>query len=419
MFTKEFMLGASTAGHQVEGNNVHSDFWAMEQMEHSEFQEPSLDGVDHYHRYKEDLNLMKEAGLNAYRFSIEWARVEPKEGCFDQTELEHYREMLVFCREQGITPVVTMHHFASPKWLIEKGGWEWEGVVERFRKYCVQVVEALGDLMEYVCTINEANMGMVLSIIQRSGHGNKHADVQVGVNLQKKADLIFQEEQKKENLQVFGVENPQSFLEMRSAQGDRLIMRAHEAARDAMKAVKPHLKVGVTFSLHDFQPVDGGEEIARREWDRVFGHYVPFICNDDFVGVQNYTRKLVNEEGFLPVPKGAERTEMFYEFYPQALEHVIRKVAKQVHIPILVTENGVGTVDDERRIAFLTETLAGVQRCKEEGIPVFGYLHWSLLDNFEWQKGYSIHFGLIQVDRETMKRTTKPSLKFLGSYLQA
>lgn len=110
---------------------------------------------------------------------------------------------------------------------------------------------------------------------------------------------------------------------------------------------------------------------------------------------------------------------MFYEFYPQALEHVIRKVAKQVHIPILVTENGVGTVDDERRIAFLTETLAGVQRCKEEGIPVFGYLHWSLLDNFEWQKGYSIHFGLIQVDRETMKRTTKPSLKFLGSYLQA
>lgn len=120
-FPKEFLLGASTAAHQVEGNNRYSDLWAQEQMEHSSFAEPSNDAVDHYHRYEEDIALLAGAGLNAYRFSIEWARVEPQEGCFDESELEHYRKVIRCCREHGVEPVVTLHHFSSPKWLIERG----------------------------------------------------------------------------------------------------------------------------------------------------------------------------------------------------------------------------------------------------------------------------------------------------------
>lgn len=123
-FEQNFLIGASTAAHQVEGNNRYSDFWAMEQMTHSNFKEPSLDAVDHYNRYKEDIDLMEQAGLNAYRFSIEWARIEPVKGQFDENKIRHYRDVAVYCRSKGIEPIVTMHHFSSPKWLIEEGGWE-------------------------------------------------------------------------------------------------------------------------------------------------------------------------------------------------------------------------------------------------------------------------------------------------------
>ena len=166
-FPKEFLLGASTAAHQVEGNNRYSDLWAQEQMEHSSFAEPSNDAVDHYHRYEEDIALLAGAGLNAYRFSIEWARVEPQEGCFDESELEHYRKVIRCCREHGVEPVVTLHHFSSPKWLIAKGGWEAESTVEYFKRYVSYVMEQLGSELHIVCTINEANMGLQLAAISK------------------------------------------------------------------------------------------------------------------------------------------------------------------------------------------------------------------------------------------------------------
>lgn len=154
-----FLLGAATAAHQVEGNNKNSDSWALEQMEHSSYKEPSLDAADHYNHYGEDIRLLAEAGLNAYRFSIEWARIEPEPGVYDDTEIEHYRRVLECCKANEITPVVTMHHFSSPKWLISQGGWEDERTVEAFASYCRYVVNKLGSLMEYVCTINEAIWG--------------------------------------------------------------------------------------------------------------------------------------------------------------------------------------------------------------------------------------------------------------------
>ena len=166
-FPKGFLIGASTAAHQVEGNNIHSDYWAQEQMPHSSFTEPSGIACDHYNRYEEDIRLMAQAGLNAYRFSVEWARIEPEEGQFDEKEIEHYRKVIRCCRKNGVEPMVTLMHFTSPVWLIKKGGWEAESTIEYFRRYAAYVTEKLGDEIKYICTINEANMGLQLAAISK------------------------------------------------------------------------------------------------------------------------------------------------------------------------------------------------------------------------------------------------------------
>lgn len=417
--SRKFLIGAATAAHQVEGNNVNSDCWAMEQMKFTSYNEPSLDAVDHYNRYAEDIRLLAEAGLNAYRFSIEWARVEPEPGVFSEQEIQHYRDVLACCHANGVEPIVTMHHFSSPKWLIQQGGWEAEETIEKFANYCRYVVEQLGDQMHYVCTINEANMGLQIAAIAKrymkmmQVRANVESSVQVGVNLENP----MMERMKKhamENAQIFGTPQPQIFVGQRTEQGDILVMRAHQAAKAAMKAVKPDLQIGITLSLHDIQAQPGGEAEAEREWNEEFLHYLPYIKDDDFFGLQNYTRTLVGAEGSLPVPDGAETTQMGYEFYPQALGNVIRTVHKSLPIPIMITENGIATSDDTRRVAFIEQALAGVNACVDNGIPVVGYCYWSLLDNFEWQKGYSMTFGLIAVDRSTQKRYPKKSLRFLG-----
>ena len=420
-FPKGFLIGAATAAHQVEGNNIHSDYWAQEHMQFTSFNEPSGDACDHYHRFEEEIRLLAEAGLNASRFSIEWARIEPQPGVFDENEIGHYRKVLLCCREHGVEPIVTMHHFTSPKWLIEQGGWEVEGTVEHFARYCKYVVEKLGDLMHYVCTINEANMGIQVAAIARrytllmQRKMKAEGQIQVGINLENPM-MARMKQQAMEHMRLFGTPQPQVFVAPRTPEGDLLVMKAHQAAKAAMKAVKPDLKVGITLSLHDIQPQPGGEAMAQKEWDEEFLHYLPYIREDDFFGLQNYTRTLMGPEGSLPVPQGAETTQMEYEFYPQALGHVIRTVHRSLQIPIMVTENGVAVADDERRAAFIEEALKGVQGCAEDGIPVLGYMYWSLLDNFEWQKGFSMTFGLVAVDRATQQRTPKGSLAFLGSF---
>lgn len=439
MLPKGFMIGASTAAHQVEGNNIHSDYWALEQMEHSTFAEPSLDACDHYNRYEEDIRLLAEAGLNAYRFSIEWARIEPEEGVFDEAALEHYRAVIRCCREHGVEPVVTLLHFTSPAWLIAKGGWEAETTPADFERYVRYVAEHLGEELGYVCTINEANMGLQVARIAAryeqqaraaaaamqqaqaaaaAGEGAvDDGNLQMGINLQKMMENRAL--QAAENKAVFGTETPQTFCNPRTAHGDELVCEAHVRARAVLRELCPQVKVGLTLSLHDLQPQPGGEERAAEEWVDEFTHYLPYMEGDDFLGVQNYTRTLVGAEGDLPMPEGAEATQAGYEFYPEALEHVIRAVAKEFHGDLIVTENGIATDDDTRRVEFIDRALAGVGHCVADGLPVLGYFHWSLMDNFEWQRGYAMRFGLIAFDRATQERTPKPSLAHLGSFARA
>ena len=427
-FPKGFFIGAATAAHQVEGNNVHSDYWLQEHLPHSSFTEPSGEACDHYNRYEEDIALLAGAGLNAYRFSVEWARVEPEEGQFDEREIEHYRDVIRCCKEHGVEPIVTLMHFTSPAWLIRRGGWEAESTIEFFRRYAAYVTEKLGREINYICTINEANMGLQLAAISKrfmlmaeqaakaAAFGAKKAEgtVQVGMNFEKMMENM--KFAAMENAQTFGTPQPQIFVSARTPEGDILVMRAHQAAKAAIKAIRPEIQVGLTLSLHDLQPLPGGESFSNAAWDEEFRHYLPYIEGDDFLGVQNYTRTQYGPQGQLPCPEGAELTQMDYEFYPEALEHVIRRVREDFKGDLIVTENGVAVSDDTRRVEFIRRALAGVENCVNDGIPVKGYCYWSLMDNFEWQKGYSMTFGLIAVDRATQTRTPKPSLAYLGGF---
>lgn len=414
-----FLIGAATAGHQVEGNNTGSDIWAMEQMKYGGYPEKSLDAADHYNRYKEDIKLLKDAGLNAYRFSFEWARIEPKEGEFCQKEMQHYLDMVRFCKDNGIEPVITLHHFASPKWLIEKGGWESEIVIEAFERYTKYIAQNLAsEDIHYICTINEANMGNLISIFirqaieQRKKLDGESSSMQIGLNL----DEMRKEEEAKisENLEVFGCENPAVFVSPRTPKGNEIIMKAHQAAVKVLHDMLPDVKAGLSLSLRDVQATAGGEERAAKDWHDEFEEFLPAIIDDDFVGVQNYTRARFGACGELSPEEGAELTQMGYEFYPEGLENVIRKVHEAFKGEILVTENGVATDDDTRRVEFIKRAFEGVKECIADGIPVKAYMYWSLLDNFEWQSGYSMKFGLIGFDRKTMERTVKDSLYSLG-----
>lgn len=410
------MLGAATAAHQVEGNNIHSDSWVLEQLPHSIYKEKSLDAVDHYNRYEEDIKLLACAGLNAYRFSIEWARIEPEQGAWIEEEVEHYRQVIRFCRANGVEPHVTMHHFSSPVWIIQQGGWENPHTANWFAAYCERIAKELGSDITYVCTINEANMGLQFAKLMADAQKRMQAsDLQVGVNTEGGMGGMMQYMQ--EAGEAFGIDPRQlnTFHSPRTAIGDGVIIEAHCKARDAMKIICPHLKIGLSLSLHDFQALPGGERNARVEWVEEFTHYLPYIQNDDFIGVQNYSRKLIGPEGTVQPDADAPRTQMGYEDYPAAIANVTRKVAEDFPGDIIITENGIGTDNDERRIEFMREALAGIEKCIKDGIPVKGYLYWTLLDNFEWMLGFGPTFGLIAVDRTNQTRHPKESLTFLGS----
>jgi beta-glucosidase len=419
-FSENFMMGAATAAHQVEGNNVHSDFWAMEQVPYTMYTEPSLEAVDHYHKFKEDIQLLVDAGLNTYRFSIEWARIEPVKGSFDPKEIEHYREVLEFCHEKQVTPIVTLHHFSSPKWLITEGGWESEATIEYFGNYSRYVVSELGDLIPYICTINEANMGKQIEKIMKrmmgaSGNDSpKKGDIQVGLNVETKEKM---EKYYRALGEAFEMDprNIQTFHNPRTDHGERVVMQCHEIARRVIKEVNPAIKVGITLSLYDHQALPGGEKFVEQEQQEDFFNYLPYLQEDDFLGVQNYSRKIHGPDGYVKPDQDTRLTKMNYEYYPEALGNVIGFVSKHWSKPIIVTENGVSTDHDEERVEFIERALTGVQQCIEEGINVIGYTYWSLLDNFEWQLGYDQTFGLIRVDRTSQTRYPKESLAFLGN----
>jgi len=395
-FPEGFLWGAATAAHQVEGNNQNSDLWVLEHVRPTLFAEPSLDACDHYHRFAEDIRLLAELGLNTYRFSIEWARIEPERGHFSQAALEHYRRMLAACHENGITPMVTLYHFSSPRWFVGMGGWESAEAPGLFARYVERAARHLGDLMRFAVTFNEPNLPHLLRWLPPS-------------------ELPFRTAWRmaKEGARAIGARKfgcfflgePKKLLERMTA--------AHRLALEAMKAGRGSYPAGIALSLQDEQAA-GPESRRDRKCTEVYDPWLAAAAGSDFLGVQAYTRCGVGKKGDVPPESGAELTQMGYEFWPEALEASVRYAAARVRLPIYITENGIATEDDSRRTVYIQRALEGLARCLADGIDVRGYIHWSLLDNFEWVLGYRPKFGLIAVDRATQRRTVKPSARLLG-----
>ena len=400
-FPQGFLWGAATAAHQVEGGNTASDAWFLEHLPETLYAEPSGDACDHYHRFEEDIALLASLGLNAFRLSLEWARIEPEEGEFSRAALEHYRRVLAACHEHGLTPVVTYHHFTSPRWLLAAGGWEDERTPARYARFCERATRHLGDLVGAACTLNEPNLPALLATM---GIGGEPAELRRKVPMwAAAADALGIPAERVAPFQFTAT--PAAFEVKRAA---------HAAGTEAIKSGPGDFPVGWTLANTDVQAGPGGEELAAAVRREVNEAYLEVSRGDDFVGIQTYGRHVYGPDGLLPAPAGAAVNQLGEEIHPQALEATIRQAAAVAGVPVLVTENGLATDDDTRRVAYLEEALRGVAACLRDGIDVRGYIHWTLLDNFEWVFGYRPTFGLVAVDRATQRRTPKPSAHRLG-----
>lgn len=401
LFPQGFLWGCATAAHQVEGNNVNSDFWMLEHLPESMFKEPSGDACDHYHLYREDIALLADLGFNAYRFSIEWARIEPEEGFFSTAELEHYRRMLVACHEHNLTPLVTYYHFSLPRWFAMKGGWQNPNSADLYARYCEKVTRHLGDLVGYASTMNEPDLLQLLDWVSIPGApgGKTVADT-----MQMPLERI--------RAQTSAPEFSNFFLGGAKKRRDGLLT-AHAKARDAMKSVRQAMPVGFNLAMNDDQPAPEDSHLEEKRTD-VYGPWLAVARSCDYLGVQTYSRSIVGKKD-LPVHPGSETTQSGMEFYPECVERVVRYAAKEARVPIIVTENGVATEDDSRRVEYYQRAARGLKRAIDDGVDVRGYMAWSLLDNYEWMSGFTPKFGIVAVDRSTQKRTVKPSGTMLGS----
>lgn len=388
-FPEGFLWGAATAPHQVEGNNLNSDFWANEARVPG--MERSGDACDSYHRYAEDMDLLADAGFTAYRFGLEWARIEPEEGLISRAELAHYRRMIDAALDRGLTPVVTLQHFTHPRWFAEAGGWLAPDAVARFTRY-VEAVCPILDGVEWVVTMNEPNMLSMMAALQR--------------------DMLAQQASGQWQSPTVDNARPAQLPAPDAEIGERLVA-AHHAARAVLRA-RTAAKVGWSVANRAFEARPGAEaKLAELSW--VWEDlYLAGSAGDDYVGVQSYSSQWVGPDGVEPHPEHPDNTLVGTAYRPDALAMAIRHTHAVTGLPVLVTENGIATAEDDRRIAYTSDALRGVAAAVADGIDVRGYLHWSLLDNYEWGH-WRPTFGLVAVDRETFARTPKPSLAWLGS----
>jgi len=382
-FPEGFVWGTATAAHQVEGGTWNNDWWAFEHTPGSGTVEPAGDACDHFWRYPSDIALLAGLGFGAYRFSLEWSRIEPDEGEFSINALDHYRRMIATTREHGLLPVVTFHHFTTPRWAVADGGWTDAAIVDRFARFCERATQHLGDEMGMACTINEPNIVSLMGYMVGAFPPGHH------------------------DLGEYATANEQ-------------LKAAHRAGYDAIKAGPGDFPVGSTVAMGDWWAPPGSDAVIERTRHMHETQHLEAAAGDDFIGVQAYSRTRLTAEGLPDGPEpGVEVVDMGYEFWPAALEVSIRHAAAVTGSPVYVTENGIGTTDDAQRIRYVSEALGGVQRCLDDGLDVRGYFYWSLLDNFEWALGYRPQFGLVAVDRATQHRTAKPSSAWLGGIARA
>ena len=377
-FPTGFLWGSATASHQVEGGNVNNHYWEWEHAPNTPFAEPSGDACDSYHRWREDLDLVAGAGLNAYRFSLEWSRIEPEEGELSRAALDHYRRMIDGCRERGLSPVVTLCHFTTPRWFHRAGSWLAPEAGDRFARYTEQVLPILGDA-GHVLTLNEPNLAAALPVLGAMAARGE---------------------------QVKGLPRPDQQL-------SEAFLVAHRRSLEVLQGAGG-APAGLALVGQEWIAEDGADEQMAAHRAAFEDQFLEAASDCDFVGMQVYSCARIGPDG--PVGGAPElMTDAHMEYRPEALGRSIRRVREVLpDMPLLVTENGIATDDDDKRIAYTEGALRGLAEAIADGADVRGYLHWSLMDNFEWFSGYAPKFGLVEVDRQTFVRTPKPSLGWLG-----
>ena len=397
-----FLWGTATAGHQVEGSNVAADIWLLEQVRETRFAVPSGDACDSLNRWQEDIAIVKALGLNAYRFSVEWSRIEPARGQFSRAWLDHYARVAAACCDAGLAPVVTLSHFTSPRWFAAAGGWSDAEAPSRFAHFADMVGRRLAGLARHVVTFNEPNLPLM----------GRWAPTPLADPLREGLDVMLAAAARTTGTERFDV-----WVYSRGADADlERLLAGHRNARAAWKANDPAALVGLSLALPDAQGDDNAIAAYRRHAED------PFLAaarEDDFIGVQTYGRLRFGRDAVLSPPAGAELTQSGDEFYPQALGASVRHAHARTGRPVFVTENGIAAADDAQRCRYLPAAIDALDAARKEGVPVLGYIHWSLLDNFEWRRGYAQHFGLVAVDRGNFRRTPKPSARLYADLVRA
>lgn len=378
MSSSSFLFGAATSSHQVEGNNIHNDWWAFEQT-HPGFPKSGL-ACDHWNRWREDLVLAKQLGHTAHRFSLEWSRIEPKEGQFNRAVIEHYREVLLELKRLNMKSFVTLHHFTNPQWFALQDGWLNGEAPDKFVRYVKYVAQQLAGLVDFWVTINEPNVYASQSYFWGKWPPMKKSSWQTAV--------VFHH-----------------------------MITAHRLSYRAIHSAVPSSKVGIAQSVIADVPARQGfmsDLLAVHFSGYRYNHYFLRASkgHHDFIGL-NYYFARCRQLTLWPLrlktlPIGGPVSDMGWTIFPKGLTQVLIDF-RQYKKPLYVTENGIADADDSKRADFIRAHLKAVEAAQAQGADVRGYLHWSLLDNFEWADGFKPRFGLIEVDYATQARHIRPS----------
>jgi len=419
-FPKDFMWGASTAAHQVEGNN-HNQWtvWELVNAKKLAAEAPhkapnsgtylrydqlpiwesiedkatdpnnyiSGKGIDHYNRFREDFDIAKKLNFNSFRFTIEWSRIEPKEGQWDQEAIDHYKEYIQELHKRGLEPILNIFHWTLPVWFSDIGGFEKRKNIKYFERFVHKVSLELLAHVRYVITLNEPNVYATFSY------------------------LIGEFPPAKANPLLFG-------------KVYRNLVKAHKSAYYLLKHQKPSLQVGIAAQLGNIQA-----KRAHSFADEVITHFMRYFWNwwflnrihreQDFIGFNYYFTDyyrfglgIYRDDPKLPV------NDLGWYMEPEGIYPLLMRLWAHHKKPIIITENGVADAHDQYRRWWIEETIVAMERAMSEGVVIKGYFHWSLLDNFEWAQGWWPKFGLVSVNRSNMKRTIRPSAKWFASQIK-
>jgi beta-glucosidase len=406
-FPEGFLWGSAAAAHQTEGGNHNS--WSEWEKIPGKISDGSNSSIacDHYNRYEEDFDLAKRLGHQVHRFSIEWSRIEPKQGKWNEQEIEHYRKVVQALVDRDIQPMVTLHHFTEPVWFDKMDSWLNPEAPEIFAPFCRRVAESLSDFDIIWNTINEP-----MEVVRL---GYLTGDHPPGIQDFGKAMIVG-----KHTLMAHG----QAATQIRQVYDEKgkeqpivfpVLSVAYLEANDPDNRDDVELAQYID-NLYNQTWITGAITATLPEPAGSGEHYEPLKDSVDMIGLNYYFRNLISSE--LDYLAGEEVSEdpdlprcegLDWVPYPDGYYHIIKDFWEKWKKPIFLTENGIGSTDDSLKRRFILQHLQRVHRVIEEGADIRGYLYWSLTDNFEWAVGYSSHFGLIEIDYETLERRPRES----------